>query len=160
MFATTRAESLPSIKNRSTIEANMSMRDTFHNAVRQALEKDGWIITDDPLRIQVEEVELLVDLGAERLLAAEKSGEKIAVEIKNFLQPSAISEFHSSLGQFLNYQEALELYDSDRTLYLAIPQLASETFFDRRFVRRMVQKYALKLLIYDQVGEVIVQWKK
>ncbi len=27
-------------------------RDLFHNIVRSALEKDGWIITDDPLSIR------------------------------------------------------------------------------------------------------------
>ncbi|WP_407886845.1 element excision factor XisH family protein, partial [Scytonema sp. NUACC26] len=52
----------------------MSVRDAFHDAVRRALEKDGWTITDDPLRLLVEEVELLIDLGAEQLLAAERSG--------------------------------------------------------------------------------------
>ena len=78
----------------------MSVRDTFHDAVKRALEKDDWTITDDPLRIQVAEVELLIDLGAERLIAAEKQGEKIAVEIKTFIQPSAISQFHTALGQF------------------------------------------------------------
>jgi len=46
-------------------------------------------------------------LAVERLLAAEKDGKKIAVEIKTFLKPSAISEFHTVLGQFLNYRFAL-----------------------------------------------------
>jgi hypothetical protein len=27
-------------------------RDTYHNHVRNALTKDGWTITDDPLRLQ------------------------------------------------------------------------------------------------------------
>ncbi|MCF2150533.1 XisH family protein [Desmonostoc muscorum LEGE 12446] len=138
----------------------MSVRDAFHDAVRQALQKDGWTITDDPLRIQVEEVELLIDLGAEQLLAAEKSGDKIAVEIKTFLQASAISTFHTALGQFLNYQEALELDQPERTLYLAVPNQAYKNFFEKRFVQRMVSKYQLKLLIYDPKKEVIVEWKK
>lgn len=48
-----------------------------------------------------------IDLGAEKLLAAEREGEKIAVEIKSFLSPSAITDFHLALGQFLNYRTAL-----------------------------------------------------
>jgi XisH protein len=138
----------------------MSVRDAFHDAVRRALEKDGWTITDDPLRIQVEEVELLIDLGAEQLLAAERSGDKIAVEIKTFLQASAISTFHTALGQFLNYQEALELEQPERTLYLAVPKQAYKSFFEKRFVQRMVYKYQLKFLIYDPKQEVIVEWKR
>jgi len=49
-------------------------------------------------------VEMYVDLGAEKLIAAEKNGKKIAVEIKNFLATSNISEFHTAVGQFLNYR--------------------------------------------------------
>jgi hypothetical protein len=138
----------------------MSVKDAFHDVVRHSLEKDGWTITDDPLRIQVEEVELLIDLGAEQLLAAERLGEKIAVEIKTFLQASAISTFHTALGQFLNYQEALELDQPERTLYLAVPKQAYKSFFQKRFVQRMVEKYQLKLLIYDPKQEVVLEWKK
>jgi XisH protein len=76
----------------------MSLRDAFHDVVRRALEKDGWTITDEPLRLQIEDVELLIVLRAEQLLAAERSGDKIAVEIKTFLQASAISTFHTALG--------------------------------------------------------------
>ena len=89
----------------------MAAKDTFHQTVKLALEKDGWCITDDPLYINVAEVELYIDLGAERLLAAEKDEEKIAVEIKTFLNPSAISEFHTVLGQCLNYRFALKAED-------------------------------------------------
>jgi XisH protein len=136
----------------------MSARDTFHTAVRRALEKDGWEITDDPLRIQVAEVEMLVDLGAERLIAAEKQGDKIAVEIKTFAKASAISEFHTALGQFLGYQFGLEERDPDRQLYLAIPQEAHRSFFAKRFAQVMVERYQIKLLVYNPAMEEVVLW--
>lgn len=60
-------------------------RDKFHHCVRRAIEKDGWLITDDPLRLSSGKVDVEIDLGAEKLLAAERGEEKIAVEIKNFL---------------------------------------------------------------------------
>lgn len=66
----------------------MSAKDIFHNAVRSALAKDGWTITHDPLSIKVDEIEFYIDLGAERILAAQKAGQKIAVEIKSFLGSS------------------------------------------------------------------------
>ncbi|MHC5826264.1 MAG: element excision factor XisH family protein, partial [Nostoc sp.] len=56
----------------------MSARDLFHEAVKNALEKEDWVITHDPLKIEFEEVTLKIDLGAERLIAAERAGEKIA----------------------------------------------------------------------------------
>ena len=138
----------------------MAAKDTFHEAVKLALQKDGWQITHDPLYINFAEVELYIDLGAEQLLAAEKEGEKIAVEIKTFLSPSAISEFHTALGQFINYRFALKADDPQRTLYLAVPREIYDTFFIRQFVQLIIQEYQLKLLIYDTVDEVIVRWQK
>jgi len=59
-------------------------------------------------------------LGAEMLIAAEREGEKIAIEIKSFLGQSAINDFHGALGQFINYRYALANIEPARTLYLAI----------------------------------------
>jgi hypothetical protein len=83
-------------------------KDLFHDAVRRALEKEGWQITDDPLFISFGGVDMYVDLGAEQILGAERNGEKIAVEIKSFVGPSETTEFNAALGQFLKYQLALE----------------------------------------------------
>lgn len=66
----------------------MPAKDKFHDVVKVALEKEDWQITDDPLPISVGDVDMVIDLGAERLLAAEKHGEKIAVEVKSFLNTS------------------------------------------------------------------------
>ena len=65
----------------------MPAKDHFHDHVRTALKKDGWTITDDPLTIVLEGTRdnLFVDLGAERLIAAEKAAQKIAVEVKSFI---------------------------------------------------------------------------
>ena len=76
----------------------MPAKDIFHEAVRKGLEKEGWVITDDPLKLQVGGVEMYVDLGAEKIIAAEKDGEKIAVEIKSFIGSSNISEFHTAIS--------------------------------------------------------------
>jgi XisH protein len=81
----------------------------FHQAVKQALIKDGWTITNDPLTIRIDRVKLEIDLGAEKVFAAEKDGQKIAVEVKSFINPSNISDFHNALGQFLSYRLALQM---------------------------------------------------
>lgn len=74
----------------------MSARDAFHNAVKVALEKERWTITADPLKLQWGDVELYVDLAADRLVAADRADEKIAVAIKSFLGQSEIYEFHGA----------------------------------------------------------------
>jgi predicted RecB family endonuclease len=78
-------------------------RDLFHYQVKNALIKEGWNITDDPYRMEVDKVLYEIDLGAEPMIAAEKNGEKIAVEIKSFAGASTISEFHKAVGQFVDY---------------------------------------------------------
>ena len=70
----------------------MSRRDDLHIPVRRALEKEGWTITDDPLQLFFRETTLKADLGAEWRFAAEKSGRKIAVEVKDFDGDSPISD--------------------------------------------------------------------
>jgi hypothetical protein len=72
-------------------------RDLFHNAVKAALLKEDWEITADPLKIKIDGVKLEIDLAADRVLAAEKSGRKIAIEIKSFLNNSTITDFHAWL---------------------------------------------------------------
>lgn len=86
-------------------------RDRFHYVVRTALEKEGWNITADPYEINVDDVDFEIDLAAEQLLGAERDGQKIAVEIKSFISTSNVSDFHTALGQFLNYRDALDKID-------------------------------------------------
>ena len=69
-------------------------KDLYHNQVKNALQKDGWQITHDPYELRVGGVEIYIDLAAEQVIAAQKGKVKIAVEIKSFISPSTISDFH------------------------------------------------------------------
>jgi hypothetical protein len=133
-------------------------KDLFHNAVRAALQKENWTITDDPLKIGAGGTKFEIDLGAERLLAADRGTEHIAVEIKTFAGESLITDYHAALGQFLNYRLALELNGIDRALYLAVPALVYESFFQREFLQVSVERYQIPLIIYEPQQEVIEQW--
>ncbi len=137
----------------------MAAKDLFHDAVKQALIKQEWTITADPLIVKIDKVRFEIDLAAEKVLAAEKADRKIAIEIKSFLKTSAITDFHSALGQFLNYRLALQMSEPDRILYLAVPVDTYETFFQERFTQEAVKIYQILLLIYDPIQEVIIQWK-
>ncbi|MGH8001793.1 MAG: XisH family protein [Brasilonema sp.] len=136
----------------------MAAKDLFYEAVRRGLEKDQWIVTDDPLELEWEEVKVKIDLAAERLITAERGEEKIAVEIKSFIGTSAISDFHTALGQFLNYRIMLEVNEPDRLLYLAVPLETYKTFFQSRFTQVVIERHQLKLIVYEPVTEEIVQW--
>lgn len=108
----------------------MVAKDKFHDIVKRALIKDSWNITHDPLILKFGKYDQIqIDLGAEKILGAEKDDQKIAVEIKSFLSDSAISDFHGALGQFLNYHFVLEQIEPERILFLAIPNFYLVFYF-------------------------------
>jgi len=133
-------------------------KDLYHQAVVNALEKEKWEITDDPLYIRFLDADLKIDIGAERMIAAEKGGEKIAVEIKTFLRSSLISEFHKAVGQYLDYEMALKHKDPERVLYLAVPIEAYQAFFLTEFGQFATEHHQLNLMIYHPESEVILEW--
>lgn len=49
----------------------MPAKDILHETVKHALIKEGWIITDDYLYLEYAGVDMFVDLGAEKLIAAQ-----------------------------------------------------------------------------------------
>lgn len=134
-------------------------KDIFHETVKKALEKDGWTITHDPYRLRYGVADVYIDLAAEEAIAAEKQGRKIAVEVKSFVGSSTISEFHTALGQFLNYRIALESSDEpERLLYLAVPEDVYQTFLRFEPAKTVVERYQVFLLVYNSNREVIEQW--
>ena len=134
-------------------------KDIFHDIVKKALEKDGWIITHDPYRLRYGIVDIYIDLAAEEAIAAKKKGRKIAVEVKSFVSSSNISEFHTALGQYLNYRIALESSDEpERVLYLAIPKDVYQTFLRFEPAKTVIERYNILLIIYDVNQEAIEQW--
>ena len=134
-------------------------RDLYHNNVRQALEKDGWNITHDPYPVRVEDVGYEIDLGAEILIAAQKDSLKIAVEIKSFVGPSTINEFHKAVGQFNDYHVALAIQDPDRVLYLAIPNDTWNRFFQKNVIQKSLERIGAKVIVYDPTHNKIITWK-
>jgi hypothetical protein len=138
----------------------MSAKDKFHNIVKSALQKDGWRITHDPLQIRIEGIsDMYVDLGAERIIAAERDEQKIAVEVKSFIGTSTISDFHTAMGQFINYRYALEEIGAERVLYLAVPLNTYNDFFTKTFIQSIIQRSQVNLLVYDIETEEIVRWQ-
>jgi hypothetical protein len=138
----------------------MPAKDKYHEQVVRALEKDGWTITDDPLTLALLGTELMIDLGAERVLAAERGGQRIAVEVKSFLGPSIVQDLKEAAGQFLLYEQALERVpaEADRLLYLAIRQSSYLTVFEGSIGQILLDSRSLRLVIFDDVAEEIKQW--
>src|SRR5262245_50986256 len=138
----------------------MPAKDIFHDAFVHALQKDGWMITHDPLTLKVEETDLFLDLGAERLVIAERGSERIAVEVKSFVNRSGVQELERSVGQFIVYTDALQLSPNhaDRTLFLAIRRSTYLALFETGLGKLLLDNHRLRIIVFDPEQEVILQW--
>jgi hypothetical protein len=136
----------------------MPARDIYHDAVKHALEKDGWTITHDPLKLKLGRKEMYVNLGAERLLAAEKGGQKIAIEIKSFIGSSQLHDLEEALGQFVLYHDVLTEVEPERVLYLAVSQKTYTDLFEEPLGLLLLKNNRAQLIIFDPSKEVILKW--
>lgn len=136
----------------------MPAKDIFHDCVKNALIKAEWSITHDPFRIRLTRKNLFVDLGAERLIAADRGTEKIAVEIKSFTRASDIKDLEDALGQFILYERLLIRYAPERKLYLAVSESVYQTVFEEEAGQILLEDQLLRLLTFNPDQEVISQW--
>jgi len=139
----------------------MPAKDIFHDTVKAALQKDGWIVIRENFRVQVDEegLAMFIDMTAEKLISVEKEGRKIAVEVKSFQDRSDFYQFHAALGQFLNCRSALRELMPDFIVYLAVPLETYDELFRLRFIQRRVEEYDIKLIIFRPDLEEIVLWR-
>ena len=136
----------------------MPAKDIYHDTVKRALQKDGWIITHDPFPLQIGRKRLSADLGAERLINAEKGTQKIIVEVKSFVGRSDVRDLEQALGQYILYREVLNEMRIDRSLYLAISQPIFNSVFTIELGQVLLKNQIIKLIVFDDKSEAIVQW--
>jgi hypothetical protein len=136
----------------------MPARDFYHDVVKAALITDGWKITHDPYTLEVGNKDLFVDLGAERLIAADKHGQKIAVEVKSFLGPSEVRDLEVALGQFILYHDIMEESEPDRRLFLAIPNEVYTDLFREPIGQLLLKRNRLQLIVFEPDQGLITQW--
>ncbi len=138
----------------------MAQLDKIHNAVKNALVKDGWTITADPFRIEFKEYRLYADLSAERPIAAERGNEKIVVEIKSFLSRSSVSDFENALGQYLLYRRLLSQIAPEAKLFLAVSEATYTDFFVLKATQFIIEVEEISLFTVNLESEEIERWIK
>ncbi|CAN5350817.1 hypothetical protein BH20ACI1_BH20ACI1_27620 [soil metagenome] len=136
----------------------MARLDKIHDAVKNALVNDGWTITDEPLLFVYETQRVLIDIGAEKIFAAEKEGRKIAVEVKSFLSVAKMTEFYGAIGQYDVYKLFLGQAKPEIKVFLAVSEKVYKDFFLRKAVDFVVEMKKISIIVVDVEKEVIVQW--
>ena len=101
---------------------------------------------------------MYVDIGAKRLLGAEKGEQQIAVEIKSFVGTSEMADLEKALGQFALYRMVMREIEPERTLYLAVPQKVMVSLFEDDLGQLILQGNLAQVVSFDPIEEVLVQW--
>jgi hypothetical protein len=78
--------------------------------------------------------------------------------VKSFLGASLVKEFHTALGQFLNYRFALQQKQPNRVLFLAVPLDIYTSFFSLALAQGVVAQYNVKVLVYHPETQEVRQW--
>lgn len=67
--------------------------------------------------------------------------------------------FHEAIGQYLDYKSALEDFEPDRVVFLAIPTtILNHPVFQGRFIQKRLKEEDVKLIVFDASQNIIVQW--
>jgi hypothetical protein len=135
----------------------MSARDSFHEAVKQALIKDNWVNVS-PLTLRYGTTKLEIDLSAEQILMAQKNNVQIAIEVKSFSSASVVYEFHQAIGQYIHYRMVLRQVQPNRIPYLALPNEIYQRFFQMQFFHDSLEENRVQLLLVDPDLEEVIQW--
>ncbi|OCQ92228.1 XisH protein [Oscillatoriales cyanobacterium USR001] len=136
----------------------MPAKDVYHDAVKNALIKDGWRILADSYFLQYEDAQLYADLLAEKTLLAEQNNRTIVVEIKSFINPSPMRDFELALGQYMVYRDILDLSEKHYAIYLAIKDTVFESFFQRKSIQAIVKRHQIEFVVFNHEKEEIVSW--
>jgi hypothetical protein len=138
----------------------MPRLDRIHNAVKNALINDGWKITHDPFTMRRGRVKLQADLAAEKMLAAEKDGEKIVVEIKSFMSKSQLRELEQAIGQYSLYREYLKILQAPYQIFLALSEDAYQSLLRLDDVGTVLQSLNIAIFTVDLEKEEVIRWIK
>ena len=136
----------------------MPAKDIYHENMKKALIKDEWTVTHEQMHLKWGAKDMYVDLGAEKLMAAEKKGRKICVEVKSFLGHSEMNELEKAVGQYIVYHDVLKKTDPDRELWLAVPEEIFADLFEEPIGKLLLDNDRFRLIVFDPLKEVILKW--
>lgn len=136
----------------------MPALDQCHDQVVRALQKEGWIASPKPERLNHEQRVIFIDLRATKRING-TTKQILLAEIKCFRDPdSATRDLYTGLGQYLIYRAMLEERGINIPLYLVVPLETYELLFDSTVTRAVTSNH-VKLIVVNMDTDEIVLWK-
>lgn len=132
--------------------------DQCHDQVTRALQKDGWQIESEQVKLSFGNRRVFVDLRASRSSNGSRR-QIMLVEVKCFPESSALTEeLYTAIGQYIVYRAMLMELEYELPLYLCIPEVISSTL--DTIGRRAIRDSRIKLVVVNLEDERIVQWNE
>jgi hypothetical protein len=140
----------------------MAGRDLYYDLVKNALRKDGWRITHNPLHLRLptnDDTRTKQGEAAEALLlGAEKDERKIAVLVKSFVDHCDAADLQKALAHLRLYHTRLHATAPDHTLYLAVRQTTYRDYFTGSVGEQLLASQPILFMVFDPRSEAIVNW--
>lgn len=136
----------------------MPAQDIYHENVKQALVRDGWIILKEHYELKYKGDRLYPDIAAEKSIVAERGTKKILVEIKSFLGRSFIADLQAAIGQYVMYRNVIQAQGLEFELYLAISEKVYEGKFQSPLAQLIIEENQVNLLVFAADQEVVSAW--
>lgn len=130
----------------------MAAKNFYHPLVVDALARDGWTITHDPLPLPID------GEAAPTLLGASRGDERIAVELDSLTGASERRELEAALGLLVRYGDALARVEPERALFLAVREQVYRDLFEEPIGEPLLGVERVRLMVFDEARREIVRW--
>ena len=134
------------------------MKDKIHDAVKRALEKEGWQIVNDPFYLKLQTKTVRIDMEAERFMEAKKGAETILIEVKTLDTSALLYSFYAAYGQYEFYRDSLAKYAINKPIYLATSERVHYEMNAIPELMEWLKKHKVNLLFVDIEEEKIETW--
>jgi hypothetical protein len=135
----------------------MPAYDQCHDQVIRALQKEGWNINRQQVKLPFDERRLYIDLKASRGLNGRRQT-ILLVEVKCFPdEKTFLADLYTAIGQYILYRTILDSNGVSFPLYLSIPQSVFVTQFNQ-IIRDACRQHQIKLVIINLDSEEVMEW--
>ncbi|MCI0709173.1 MAG: XisH family protein [Chloroflexi bacterium] len=134
--------------------------DLCEQQVIRALQKDDWLVTQQPVPIRIDK-SCAGYIYADLRLRQRQGGQSvIVVEVKCFTSKrTPLEEFYQAVGQYVVYRNALALNDTHIPVYLSVPVQVYQTFFKLPLIQSVINDMQVNLVVIDLDKEEVIQWR-
>lgn len=118
---------------------------------KKALQSQGWTVQPKSMSVRESGFQFYIDVEAER------AGQKIAVEVKSWLNDFN-EDWFQAMGQYCTYQDVLGRKAPNYELWLVMAEDRYIEYGSTQLIQNLKRKNSIKFIIFNQYSNTITQW--